>query len=597
MALELVQETGKAGGNRRTSALYLVLTTLLAGSLLYLSLRGIAWAQVGHALGSARLQFVALAIAFSTTALLLRSVRWRILLGSECPVSALTAFLAAAAGYLGNNVLPARAGEVIRTLLVTRRSGGSKAFVLTTVLCERVCDAVALLIITAGSLLLLPVQPGWLSRAVVSFSVLAGVGVVAIVVSPRLERPGRKVLEKLPIPARLQASLSGTLGNVVSGVRQFHDPSKLFLFAALTGLIWLVDGFTALACAASLGLALTLPIVLLLNSALGLGSALPSTPGYVGIYQFVTIFVLTPFGVPKSSALAFTLIAQACTYIVVIFWGTIALVYFQRAKAASRFRDSRPIMQQGECGGMGDNRGATDPVSVVMVAFNEARTIEAEVLRFHSAIVERLPDSEFIVAEDGSTDGTSAILEQLARRVGIIHLTGTERKGYKRALLDAVMLARNPWVFFSDSGGKHDPEEFWKLYPLRNEYDLIVGRKTGRKDQPYRRLLTWAYNLVLRTYFGFDSIRDADSGFRLFNRAVVDRVLGGGLIFRNLIASEVVLRTIACGLKYREVPISYDMREGVSRGLPPRRIPRVALDTLRAMVLLKSELHAQSPGG
>ncbi|MGA3027761.1 MAG: glycosyltransferase family 2 protein [Bryobacteraceae bacterium] len=240
---------------------------------------------------------------------------------------------------------------------------------------------------------------------------------------------------------------------------------------------------------------------------------------------------------------------------------------------------------------------ATDPVSVVMVAFNEARTIEAEVLRFHRAIVERLPGSEFIVAEDGSTDGTSEILRQLARRIGIVHLTGSERKGYQRAFLDAVARARNSWVFFSDSGGKHDPEEFWKLYPLRHQYDLIVGRKTDRKDQPYRRLLTWTYNLALRTYFGFAAIQDADSGFRLFNRAVVDRVLRGRLVFRNLVASEIVLRTIACGLKYGEVPVSYNMREGVSRGLPPRKIPRVALDTLRAMALLKSELHTQSQGG
>ena len=226
-----------------------------------------------------------------------------------------------------------------------------------------------------------------------------------------------------------------------------------------------------------------------------------------------------------------------------------------------------------------------------MVAFNEAQTIEAEVLRFHHAIVQRLPGSEFIVAEDGSTDGTSEILQELAGRIGITHLTGTERKGYKRAFLDAVLSARNPYVFFSDSGGKHNPEEFWKLYPLRREYDLIVGRKTGRKDQLYRQLLTWSYNFLLRRYFGFDAVRDADSGFRLFNRNVVDRVLRGRLIYTNLIASEIVLRSIGCGLKYCEVEVSYDMRAGESRGLPPRKIPTIALNTLRAMVHLKSEFR------
>ena len=245
------------------------------------------------------------------------------------------------------------------------------------------------------------------------------------------------------------------------------------------------------------------------------------------------------------------------------------------------------------------SKAASDPVSVVMVAFNEAQTIEAEVLRFHDAIVGRLAGSEFIVAEDGSTDGTSEILQDLARRIGIRHLTGTERKGYKRAFLDAIFSARNPYVFFSDSGGKHDPEEFWKLYPLRAECDLIVGRKTGRKDQLYRQLLTWSYNFALRQYFGFEEIRDADSGFRLFNRAVIDQVLRGKLTYRNLVASEIVLRTIRSGLRYREVEVSYDMRQGQSRGLPLAKLPTVIIGALRAMVDLKSEfaVSATERGG
>ena len=59
----------------------------------------------------------------------------------------------------------------------------------------------------------------------------------------------------------------------------------------------------------------------LLLCGLGLGSALPSTPGYVGIYQFVAVTVLVPFGIPRDGALAFILVGQAVGYVVVLFLG------------------------------------------------------------------------------------------------------------------------------------------------------------------------------------------------------------------------------------------------------------------------------------
>jgi uncharacterized membrane protein YbhN (UPF0104 family) len=68
-----------------------------------------------------------------------------------------------------------------------------------------------------------------------------------------------------------------------------------------------------------------LPQALLLLAALGLASAAPSTPGYVGIYQFVAVAVLQPFGFSQSEALAYVLVAQAAIYVVVLVWGVLGL--------------------------------------------------------------------------------------------------------------------------------------------------------------------------------------------------------------------------------------------------------------------------------
>jgi uncharacterized membrane protein YbhN (UPF0104 family) len=71
-------------------------------------------------------------------------------------------------------------------------------------------------------------------------------------------------------------------------------------------------------------------VAFLLIVGLGLGSALPSTPGYVGIYQFVAVSVLVPFGFSKTDAVAYILVAQALQYVVMGLWGALGFLNYRR---------------------------------------------------------------------------------------------------------------------------------------------------------------------------------------------------------------------------------------------------------------------------
>jgi hypothetical protein len=83
---------------------------------------------------------------------------------------------------------------------------------------------------------------------------------------------------------------------------------------------------------AALGFRIPLSAAFLLIAALGLASALPSTPGYVGIYQFVAVTVLTPFGFSRTDAIAYILVAQALMYVVIGFWGSLGLLRYRRTR-------------------------------------------------------------------------------------------------------------------------------------------------------------------------------------------------------------------------------------------------------------------------
>jgi len=231
-----------------------------------------------------------------------------------------------------------------------------------------------------------------------------------------------------------------------------------------------------------------------------------------------------------------------------------------------------------------------EPVSVIMIAYNEAETIENDVEGFYREVVEKLPGSELIVSEDGSTDGTREILKGISRRLPIRLIQECERKGYVRALFDALGQSGCEWILFSDTGGKFNPKDFRKLDPYRQSADLIVAVKVARKDQFYRRLMTRVFNQLVSCYFGV-SVHDIDSGFRLYRRSLLEEASAGEMIFRDLINAELSLRMLARGARLREVPVFATARPNQSRGMPPGKIPGVIIHVLTSFPVLKREMR------
>lgn len=304
---------------------------VLAAALLYFALRGVDWARVWAAIAGARWQFVALSfliVCFSST---LRALRWRVLLNAEADLSVWTVFRATMAGYLGNNFLPARAGEVIRSLLISRRSKLSKTYVLTTALSERLMDVIALVL--AASIVLLGVhpKPAWMTGLARSMAIVASLGALTIAIVPHTGDLLAKLMRSLPLPARFRAKFASLAEQVLLGMRAFHHWGRFAAFVAFTCAIWTCDALSTMICSHAFGLNLGFPVALLLLTGLGLGSALPSTPGYVGIYQFVAVSVLTPFGVSKDDAVALILVTQAVAYVVIVVLGLPSISLLRQA--------------------------------------------------------------------------------------------------------------------------------------------------------------------------------------------------------------------------------------------------------------------------
>lgn len=329
-----------------SKAAYWFAACALAGILLYYSLRGIHWEEVWHTLKRANSLYVGMAGSLMTIALFLRAMRWRVLLRTAAPIDIASAFWATSAGYFGNNFLPARAGELVRTMMISTRWDISKAFVLTTALSERICDAIVLIVITSVVLVILPQRSGWIEQARVPFAIAGFSGIFCIALLPPLEKVWHSVLKHLPLPTRFRQNGRDVLEHILLGIRTFHHTKRLAAFIGFTSIIWCCDATGTVLGMRSLGLYLSYPVAFLLITGIGLGSAMPATPGYVGIYQFVAVSVLTQFGFRKEDALAYSLLAQAVQYVVLTFWGLLALAWQRGSKSKrSRGATSYEMMQ------------------------------------------------------------------------------------------------------------------------------------------------------------------------------------------------------------------------------------------------------------
>jgi len=273
----------------------------------------------------ARWQYLAAACLTIGCSYFLRSFRWRILLNTDVHFDVYTVFVATMAGYMGNSFLPARAGEFVRSYIISRRSSLSKTYVLTTALSERMVDAMALVLASSVVLLGVNPKPAWLGDVSRTTATVAGLGMLAIAIVPHTGDLAERWLRRIPMPARLRDRLLELAAQILLGLRTFHSANRLLGFAFWTVVVWSLDCVTVLLGTRALGLDLQFRVALLLLAGLGLGSALPSTPGYVGIYQFVTVSILAPFGVGHDDALAYSFVSQALGYTVLLLLGLPAL--------------------------------------------------------------------------------------------------------------------------------------------------------------------------------------------------------------------------------------------------------------------------------
>jgi uncharacterized membrane protein YbhN (UPF0104 family) len=264
---------------------------------------------------------------------LLRGERWhRILCLTGVKAGRRDSYALTTVGYMGNNVLPARAGEMLRVMLLSKRADAGKRTLLGTVVAERALDAIAL-----GSIFAVVVF-GILRETTLPSDrplVLAGIGLALL----GLALIGLQALRSRGLPARARDWLRPLAG----APRAVLSREGVVLLAA-SFLIWAIEASVYLAVARAAALDISGMGALYLVALTNLFAMLPAAPGYVGTFDAAVIFGVKAIGGTESAALSYLLLLRFILFVPITLVGLVMLVTryggWSRLRAATRLEAS-----------------------------------------------------------------------------------------------------------------------------------------------------------------------------------------------------------------------------------------------------------------
>jgi 4-amino-4-deoxy-L-arabinose transferase-like glycosyltransferase len=227
---------------------------------------------------------------------------------------------------------------------------------------------------------------------------------------------------------------------------------------------------------------------------------------------------------------------------------------------------------------MEDKAFATPParrrLSLVIPAYNEAAGIRQAVAEADAALSELTPDYEILVVDDGSRDGTSALVaEETARRPHVHLLRHAVNQGYGAALRTGFAAARFERVAFTDADCQFHLADLGGLLDLAEAHSIAVGYRIDRQDPVRRRFLSWGYNTLVRGLLG-TRVRDCDCALKVFQKRVVASLLPDTTGF--FVNTEMLTRARQLGYSVAETGVRHRPRlkgkSTVSLGDVPRTL-------------------------
>lgn len=327
---------------RRAVVIGLVLGLPLSAFFLWLAVTSTDLGSVWRTLKAARLGDLAGAVLAMAGVYVVQALRWRVIAGGRASRGRYVGLVVS--GVAANNVLPGRLGDGLRGVWLARAEGITSGRALATVVFDRAADVIALVALLAVSLPF-TVRPTWLVKVGIG-----GAGLAVLVAGFLI---AARVVARMHARAdRARSRVRRVARDLLDGLSEPPSARRIVVALALSFVAWGIWSLGAWLVARSVRIDLSVVDALLVAAVINLGVAIPSSPGFVGTYQWLGVSTLSLLHIDRDSALSFSILLHASWFVPTTLAGGVILVSRLRgrakrgladAAAEQRLEDAQPV--------------------------------------------------------------------------------------------------------------------------------------------------------------------------------------------------------------------------------------------------------------
>jgi glycosyltransferase 2 family protein len=313
---------------------------------LAIGLNGVSLPEVWTNIQNANVIWIIPGVAVYFLAVWGRTWRWHFLLRPIKPISLRALFPIVVIGYMGNNVYPFRAGEVIRAYVLRRNEGVKITASLATIVVERLFDGLVMLIFVFVALPFANIEAEWLRTVVIAGTVVFfGALAVFLFMATRPEW-SRKVYTGIAnrvLPQKAAAPLLRIADHFMEGLESLRSPRDLMMTLVTSVFIWLTETTKYWFVMHAFNFEVSFFVLMLMTAVVNLATTLPGAPGHVGTFHGPGILVLETFGVKHEIAAGYTVVLHAALWLPITLLGFYYLI--QQGLSWRSFREANEMVE------------------------------------------------------------------------------------------------------------------------------------------------------------------------------------------------------------------------------------------------------------